>query len=84
MVAPDRVMVRDRSTRGDQRVARGLLDGAPLLDQNAMTPERMEREVRRRAVGIDVGEAAGDLAWRPGRFDDGALGRGFDRVVERL
>src|SRR5215472_425786 len=49
-----------------------------------MAAQSVKTEIRCGAVGIDVGEAAGDLAWLAGRLADGALGRGLDLVVERL
>ena len=84
MIAPDRVMMGDRAAGGDQRVARRALDRPPLLDQRAMPAERVEREIGRGPVGIDMGEAAGDFALDAGRLENGALGRGLDRVVERF
>jgi len=51
------MMVRDSATAVDHRVERRRFDRRPLLDQLAVAPERMEREVGRRPVGIDVREA---------------------------
>ena len=84
MIAADRVVMRDRPARRDHGVARGVLDRLPLLEQRAMPAERMEREIGRGAVGIDMGEAARDLARRAGGLQDGALRRRLDGVVERL
>src|SRR5262245_36397644 len=84
LVAPDRMMARDRAAAVDHRVERRRFDRAPLLGQLAVTAERMEREVGGRPVGIDVGAAASDLPGLPGRILDGARGRVLDAVVERL
>src|SRR3984893_11819633 len=84
MVAPDRMMMRDGAAAVDHRVERRRFDRAPLLDQLAVTPERMEREVARRAVRIDLGAAPGVLAGPAGRVFDRARGRVFDAVVKRL
>src|ERR1051325_2439954 len=84
MVAPDRMMMRARAAAVDHRVERRRFDRRPLLDQLAVTAERMEREVRRRPVGINVGAAAGDLAGMAGGVLDRTRGRLLDAVVERL
>ena len=82
MVAADGVVMRDRAAGVDQRVARRGLDRPPLLEQRAVPAKRVEGEIRRRAVGIDVGEAAGDLALDAGRLQDRLLGRRLHGVVE--
>jgi hypothetical protein len=75
VVAADRVVVGDRAAGGDERVRRGGLDLRPLLDLVAAARRGEDGVVRRRAVGIDVGEAAGDE--RP-------LARGLARRAEDL
>src|SRR6516165_6062600 len=82
MIASDGVVVRDGAARLDERVGGGVLDRLPLLQEGAVTAQPMEREVRGGAVGIDMGEAAGDLARLSRGLANGALGRGFDLVVE--
>src|SRR5207249_4993814 len=53
-------------------------------DQRAVAPGRMEGEIGRGPVRIDVREPAGDLALLPGRVPDRLLGRRLDAVVEGL
>ena len=69
MVAPDRVVVRDRAAGRDHRVRRRALDLRPLRLLIAAARRREHGEVRRRAVGVRVREPAGDdaLAERLGR-----------------
>ena len=66
MIAADRVMVGDGATRGDQRIARGALDRAPLCQQIPVSSESMECEVGCRPVRVDMSEPASDLARPPG------------------
>ena len=70
MIAPDRVMVRDGSAVRNHGVERRALDGEPLRGELPGLAERMKREIRRGPVGIDVREAAGDLAAAAGRLTD--------------
>ena len=53
-------------TASDARV----LDLPPLPEQGAVATCGMEREIGRRAVGVDVGEPAGDQAGLAGGFED--------------
>jgi hypothetical protein len=65
-----------RPQRGqDFIVERKIEDGVSLRAQLAMPPHGMERRIRPRPVGIDMGAAAGHLADTPGRLHDRALGR---------
>src|SRR5215470_1988270 len=59
VVAPDRMMMGDGAAALDHRVERRRFDRLPLLDELSVTAERVEGEVGRRAVRIDVGAAAG-------------------------
>src|SRR2546423_2712677 len=59
VIAPDRMVMRDRAAVGDHGVEPRALDDAPLFAELSGLPKRMEREVGRRPVGIDMGEAAG-------------------------
>ena len=63
VVAADRVVVGDRAAALDHRLGGGGLDLVPLLDLAAPHRRRHHREVGRRPVGVDVGEAAAD-PWR--------------------
>src|SRR5262245_59559087 len=76
MIAPDRVVMGDRPAILDHGVERRALDREPLRAEPARLAERMEGEIGRGAVGIDMGEAAGDLALAAGCRQDRALGRG--------
>ena len=69
VIAADRVVVRDRAAGGNERIRCSGLDVSPLLDERAVAAQCMEAEIRRGTVGIDVGEAAGDLARAPGGGD---------------
>ena len=69
VIAADRVVVGDRAAGVDHRVGDGRLDLVPLGDLVAAPRRREHRVVGRRAVRVDVGEAAAD----PRRA--GALGR---------
>ena len=69
VIAADRVVVGDRAARFDHRLRGRGLDLVPLLDLAAAHRRGEHREVGRRPVRIDVGEAAAD----PRRA--GALGR---------
>ena len=62
MLSPNRVMVRDRAAARDERVGGCVPDRMPLLQQRVVVPERVEAEIRRGTVRVDMGEAAGDLA----------------------
>src|SRR5258705_12783772 len=62
MIASNRVMMRDRATRLNQRIAGGILDRLPLLQKSAGTAERGERKRRRGPIRIEMGETAWDLA----------------------
>ena len=64
MVAADRVMVGDRAAAGDDRLAGGALDLAPLLDLLAVPGMGDEGEVERGAVRVGVREVAEDEPWR--------------------
>jgi hypothetical protein len=44
--------------------------------------ERVEGKIRRGPIRIDMGEAACDLAFHPGRLEDRTLRRRLDLVVE--
>src|SRR4051812_15021988 len=82
VIAADRVMMGDRTARLDQRVAACGLDSLPLLQQRAVAAERVERKIRRGSVGIDMRDAARDLACHSGRREDRALRRRLHGVVE--
>ena len=74
MVAPDGVVMRDGAARGEQRLAGGGLDLGPLLDLAAAPAGREHGVVGRRAVGIDVREAARHAA-APTHAGDGVARR---------
>src|SRR5207244_10096899 len=59
VVTADGVVVGDRAAVSQHRLGGGGLDVAPLLELRPATAGREHGEVGRRAVGIDVGEAAG-------------------------
>ena len=56
------MMMRDRTTRLNQRVAGRILDRLPLLQKSTVAAECVEGKIRRVPVRIDMGEAACDLA----------------------
>ena len=62
VIAADAVVVRDRAARVEDRAAGRGLHLVPLRDLVAAPRRREHREVRRRAVGIDVRQAARDAA----------------------
>src|SRR5258707_6307041 len=82
MIAANRVMMRDRATRLNQRVTGGTLDRLPLLQTSAVAAERVEGKIQRGAIRIDMGEAACDLAFHAGRLEDRTLGGRLDLVME--
>src|SRR5439155_24197288 len=82
--AAGRVVMGHRAAAGDHRVEPRGFDRVPLLDQLAVAAGRMEGEIRRRPVRVDVGEAAGDLALLGDRVADRLLGRRLDAVVKAL
>src|SRR5262245_28143598 len=84
MIAPDCVVMRDGAAILDHRVERRALDRKPLPAEFARLAERMEGEVGGRAVWVDMGEAAGDLAGAPGCGLDRCFGGMLDRIVEIL
>ena len=84
MLAPDRMVMGNRAAAANDRIGRRLLDPMPLRLQLAVSPQRMKREIGRRAVGIDMRETAGDLAGPAGRLADASLGRFLDGIVKRL
>src|SRR6516162_9361497 len=82
MMASDRVVMGDGPAVRNHRVERRALDGTPLYAELARLAERVEREIARGPVWIDMREAAGDLPFAAGRLADRVFGRGLDRVVE--
>src|SRR5258708_39206107 len=81
MIAADRVMMRDRAAVCDHGIEGGSLDGKPLRGELLWIAERMEREIGRGAVRIDMCEAASDLTLLAGRRKDCVFGGGLDVVV---
>ena len=69
MVAPDRMVMGNGAAVLDHGIEAGRFYGVPLRAQLAVTAGGMEGEIRRGPVGIDVGDAAGDLSRAPGRLD---------------
>src|SRR5437763_2230339 len=95
VVTPDGMVMRDRAAGGEDGLAGRRLDLVPLCELTAAPRRRHDREVRRRTVGIDVGEPAGhaalaaDLAHRGLRrlgdlADEVAKAIPGDRGLERL
>ena len=82
MVATDRVVMRDGPAIRNHGVERRALDCEPLRAKLARLAERVDREIGRGTVGINMREAAGDLALAASRLKDRALSSGLDRVVE--
>src|SRR3954447_21271692 len=58
VVTPDGMVMRDRAAGGEDGLAGRRLDLVPLGELAAAPRRRHHREVRRRTVGIDVGEPA--------------------------
>jgi len=75
MITANSVMMRDRTTRLNQRVAGRTLDRLPLLQKRTVATECVERKIGRGPVRIDMGEAACDLAFQASRFEDRPLRR---------
>src|SRR5438067_7257321 len=82
MITANSVMMRDRTTRLNQRVAGRILDRLPLLQKSTMAAECVERKIRRGPVRIDMREAACDLAFQASRFEDRSLRRRLHFIVE--
>ena len=82
MITANRVMMRDRTTRLNQRVAGRILDRLPLLQKSTMAAECVERKIRRRPIRIHMGEAACDLAFHASRLEDRTLRHRLHFVVE--
>src|SRR5437016_4444556 len=82
MITANSVMMRDRTTRLNQRFAGRILDRLPLLQKRTMAAECVERKVGRGPVRIDMSEAACDLAFHASRFEDRSLRRRLHFVVE--
>ena len=74
MIATDGMMMRDGAACCDQRVARRMLDGPPLIEKRAVSTKCVERKIECRPVRVDVGEAARDFTFHACRFQNGALG----------
>src|SRR6202035_1159890 len=81
VVAADGVVMGDRAAGLDQRTRGGALDRLPFLEQRAVPAQAVKAEIGRRPVGIDMGEAAGDLARPAGGIGDRSLGCRLDLVV---
>jgi hypothetical protein len=84
MIAPDRVVVRDSPAIRNHCVEPGKLGAQWLAIKSAALAECVDREIRRGTVGINMREAAGDLALAASRLKDRVLGRGLDFIVEFL
>lgn len=82
VISADGMVVRDGAARRDQRVARRVLDGLPLREQRTVATARVEGEVGRRPVRVDVGEATGDFTLHPGRLQNCAFGCRLDLIVK--
>src|SRR5882757_8995911 len=82
MITANSVMMRDRTTRLNQRVAGSILDRLPLLQKSTVAAECVERKIGRGPVRIDMGEAACDLAFQASRLEDRTLRRHLYFVVE--
>jgi hypothetical protein len=94
VVAADGVMVGDRAAAGEDHLGRGRLDLLPLGQLVAAPGGRQHREVRRRAVRIDVREPARDgpvtserlpraFAYRPDELVEAIPGHcGLERLGE--
>src|SRR5262249_50340604 len=76
MLAPNRVMMGDGAAGRDERVRGGLFDLLPHWDKRAVASERVEGEIRRGSIGIDMGEATAHFARTAGDAPDRFLGRG--------
>ena len=59
----DRVVVRHRAASGTDRRHNGALDLVPLSDPTRPAARCDDREVRRGAVGVHVGQPTGDNRW---------------------
>src|SRR5262245_62773514 len=80
--AADGMMMRGRAALldGGRRAGRQHLH--ELIERDALVQHAAEGEVEARAVGIDVGETAGDGAVAPGDAFDGVLGEPDDLLME--
>src|SRR4051812_36695613 len=84
VIAPDGVVVGDRSTRREEGVGGAALDVAPLFDEFAGRAADVERVIGRWAVGINMCEPGRDDARAAGRLRERRLGRGSHGGVKRL
>jgi type F conjugative transfer system protein TrbI len=82
MISANSVMMRDRTTRLNQRVAGRTLDRLPLLQKRTVAAECVEGKIGRGPIRIDMGEAACDLAFQASRFEKRTLRRCLHFVVE--
>src|SRR5262249_57506088 len=82
MMPPDRVVMRDSAAIRNHGVERPALDCEPLRAELARLAKRVDREIGRGAVGIDMREAAGDLTLAASRLKDRVLGHGLDHVMK--
>src|SRR3954454_173130 len=71
VVAADGMVMRDRAAGGEDGLAGRRLDLVPLGELAAASRRIHDSEVRRRAVGIDVGEPAGHAAFAADRAHRG-------------
>jgi hypothetical protein len=72
---PDRVVMRDSPAIRNHGIERRVLDCETLRAELARLAERVDREMGRGAVGIDMRKAAGDLALATSRLKDRIFGR---------
>src|SRR5260370_3450316 len=82
MIGPDGMVMRDSPAIRNHGVERRALDCEPLRAELARLAERVDREIGRGAVGIDMREAAGHLALTASRLKDRVRGRSLDRILE--
>src|SRR5258706_12916973 len=82
MVAPDRVMMRNRPSRFHKRVGSGDFYRPELFDQRRLVAQGTKGKVDSWSIWVDVGKTATDHSFLPGRLSHRSSCCFLDRRIE--
>src|SRR5258706_130549 len=82
MVAPDRVMMRNRPSRFHKRIGSGDFYRPELFDQRRLVAQGAKGKVDSWSTWVDVGKTATDQSFLPGRLSHRSFCCFLDRRIE--